>query len=114
MIASPKLSEDDIQAINAGYEAREKIVSDAFTRDFIASIVDFEDEKLILLTTLIARGTLDIKIAVTETIGDYHDKLGILEDNSGHTIVFYGSANSSINGYKNNYQLPSGLPAHER
>ena len=87
LIASPKLSEDDIQAINAGYEAREKIVSDAFTRDFIASIVDFEDEKLILLTTLIARGTLDIKIAVTETIGDYHDKLGILEDNSGHTIV---------------------------
>ena len=104
LIASPKLSEDDIQAINAGYEAREKIVSDAFTRDFIASIVDFEDEKLILLTTLIARGTLDIKIAVTETIGDYHDKLGILEDNSGHTIVFYGSANSSINGYKNNYE----------
>lgn len=47
LIASPKLSEDDIQAINAGYEAREKIVSDAFTRDFIASIVDFEDEKLI-------------------------------------------------------------------
>ena len=37
LIASPKLSEDDIQAINAGYEAREKIVSDAFTRDFIAT-----------------------------------------------------------------------------
>lgn len=104
LIASPKLSEEDIHAINLGYEAREKIISDAFSRDFISSLVDFDDEKLILLTTLIARGTLDIKIAVTETIGFYHDKLGILEDKDGNTIVFYGSANSSINGYKNNYE----------
>ena len=104
LIASPKLSEEDLQAINAGYEAKEKIIGTAFTRDFVASLADFSDEKLLLLATLIARGILDIKIAVTDTIGDYHDKLGILEDQEGNAIVFYGSANSSINGYRNNYE----------
>lgn len=104
LIASPKLNEEDIHAIDLGYEAREKIISEAVSRDFISSLIDFDDEKLVLLTTLIARGTLDIKIAVTDTIGDYHDKLGILEDNAGNTVVFYGSANSSINGYRNNYE----------
>lgn len=34
----------------------------------------------------------------------YHDKFGILEDFNGESVVFYGSANSSINGYQNNYE----------
>ena len=104
LIASPKLSEEDIEAINAGYQKRESIYNSAFTRDFVDVIDKFDDVKLNLLATLIAEGTLDIKIAVTDTSGDYHDKLGILEDFDGNTIVFYGSANSSINGYRNNYE----------
>ena len=31
---------------------------------------------------------LDIKIGVTRTSGIYHDKLGILEDFDGNTVVF--------------------------
>jgi len=34
----------------------------------------------------------------------YHDKLGILEDFDGNKVVFYGSPNSSANGYQNNYE----------
>jgi superfamily II DNA or RNA helicase len=30
--------------------------------------------------------------------------LGILEDFDGNTVVFYGSANESLSGYKNNYE----------
>ena len=38
------------------------------------------------------------------TYGIYHDKLGILEDHEGDVVVFYGSANSSANGYEKNYE----------
>ena len=104
LIASPKLNENDIKAINLGYQHRAQIIEDAFTRDFLSEIESLDDTKLQLLATLIANGTLDIKIAVTETDGIYHDKLGILEDFDGNVIVFYGSANSSLGAYQNNYE----------
>lgn len=104
LIASPHLSEDDIDAINKGYELREKILEDAFSKDFVEEVDKLDDIRLKLLIDLIAKGILDIKIAITETSGMYHDKLGILEDFEGNQIVFYGSPNSSISGYKNNYE----------
>lgn len=104
LIASPKLNEEDIAAISLGYQKREEIICNAFTRDFESCMDGFEDSKLELLVELIAQGTLDIKIALTETSGIYHDKLGILEDFDGDVVVFYGSPNSSLNGYQNNYE----------
>lgn len=104
LVASPKLSEQDVEAINLGYEQRERIISTAFTRDFTAALENMDDDRLKLLASLIANGTLDIKIAVTHSAGIYHDKLGILEDFDGNVIVFFGSANSSINGYRDNYE----------
>jgi len=104
LICSPKLSEADIEAINLGYKQKEKIINDSFAKDFFDEIQALNDANLSLLSELIARSFLDIKIAVTNGCGDYHDKLAIMEDFEGNHIVFYGSANSSINGYKNNYE----------
>ena len=104
LIASPNLNEDDINAINLGYQKREEIIANAFSRDFCSVIDNLEDPQLQLLVELIAEGTLDIKIAVTAGVGIYHDKLGILDDFDGNTIVFYGSSNSSLAGYQNNYE----------
>lgn len=104
LIASPHLSEEDIDAINKGYELREKVIEDAFNRDFVEEVEKLDDAKLHILINLIAKGVLDIKIAVAETAGIYHDKLGIIEDLDGNSIAFYGSANSSYSGYKNNYE----------
>lgn len=104
LIASPHLSEEDVQAIKIGYEKRDKILTDAATRDFMAGLQECDIIKLQLLVDLIASGTLDIKIAVTESIGIYHDKLGIIKDFNGNTVVFFGSPNSSINAYQNNYE----------
>lgn len=103
MIASPKLNSEDIDAINLGYEERERIIGNAFSREFLEEIENLDDAMLALLAELIARGVFDIRIAVTTTLGDYHDKLGILEDFDGNKVVFYGSANSSKNGYRDNY-----------
>lgn len=103
MIASPKLNDEDIDAINLGYEEKERIIGNAFSREFLEEVENFNDSRLALLAELIARGVLDIRIAVTNTLGDYHDKLGILEDFEGNKVAFYGSANSSKNGYRDNY-----------
>lgn len=104
LIASPQLSDEDINAINLGYQKREEIIESAFSRDFMKELDALDDAKLQLLVALIANGTLDIKIAVTESNGIYHDKLGILEDFDGNIVVFYGSANESLSGYQNNYE----------
>lgn len=104
LIASPRLNEEDIQAITLGYEKRDAIIQNAFTRDFVAEVEGFDEIRLQVLIDLIARGTLDIRIAVTDTVGIYHDKLGILEDFNGNVVVFYGSANSSASGYQKNYE----------
>ena len=104
MIASPKLNEEDIKAIEIGYQKRDYIVSGAIERDFEDAIDDLDNARLQLLASLIANGTMDIKIAVTNGIGIYHDKLDIMEDFDGNTVVFYGSPNSSLGGYRNNYE----------
>lgn len=104
LIASPNLKPEDIEAINLGYEKREEIVTGSFEQDFVAAIEELNDEKLQLLASLVANETMDFKIAVTNGQGIYHDKLGILEDFDGNTVVFYGSANASEAGYRNNYE----------
>lgn len=104
LIASPKLSAEDIEAINLGYEKKEEIAKNCFDQYFMAEIDKLDEVKLKVLAELIAKDTLDIKIALTKTSGMYHDKLGVLEDFSGNRISFVGSSNSSFNGYVNNYE----------
>lgn len=104
LIASPRLSEEDAEAIRLGYEQRESKIVEQFTKDFSEEMAKLDEGRLVLLCDLIKRGTLDIKIAVTDECGIYHDKLGILEDFDGNVIVFYGSANSSYGGYRSNYE----------
>ena len=104
LICSPKLSENDIEAIDAGYTQRQTILEHRFADQFEEEIQEFDDLSLQLLYELVKKGTLDIRIAFTSTIGYYHDKMGILRDSRGNAVAFYGSANSSENGYQNNYE----------
>ena len=104
LIASPKLSEDDIEAIKLGYEKKEHVAANAFTDMFLSELEEMKDANLSLLVDLIANDILDIKIAVANSIGDYHDKLGVFIDENDNKVAFFGSSNSSVNGYKNNYE----------
>lgn len=104
LIVSPQLSEDDVQAITLGYDQKEKLVSNAFSRDFIKEVEKLTDLRLQMLCDLIRKGVLDIKIAITEDTGIYHDKLGVLKDFNGNVMAFFGSSNSSYSGYKSNYE----------
>lgn len=105
LIVSPILSDDDISAIELGYEKKEELLNKRFISEFGTEIKCFDDRSLNILSELIARGYLDIKVAsVKNRMGIYHDKLGILTDKNDDHIVFYGSANSSVNAYQNNYE----------
>ena len=103
LVTSPKLSDEDIQAMKVGYEKRSEIVENALLRELHSSISDFEESRLNLLANLIASNQLDIKIAFTDS-GMYHEKLGIIEDKNGDFVAFSGSLNESANAFKNNYE----------
>ena len=104
LIASPKLSEADADAIKLGYEERRKKIEDIFSRDFAEEVSKLIDKHLQVLYDLIRKEILDIKIAITDGCGIYHDKLGILKDADGNIIAFYGSSNYSYSGYRSNYE----------
>lgn len=105
LIVSPELSNDDIKAIQLGYEKKSDLLKRRFLEDFDAEIRLFDDVGLDTLAELVARGILDVKVAsVKNDFGIYHDKLGILTDKVGNNVVFYGSPNSSANAYLNNYE----------
>ena len=105
LIVSPELSNDDIKAIQLGYEKKSDLLNRRFLEDFDAEIRLFDDVGLDTLAELVARDILDVKVAsVKNDFGIYHDKLGILTDKVGNNVVFYGSPNSSANAYLNNYE----------
>jgi len=107
IVASPHLSEDDIEAMKKGYDLREEIVKNAILRTLSSAANYFEEERLNLLANLIADNKLDIKIAITEETGNYgmyHEKMGIFSDNDGNKIAFSGSMNESTNAFNSNYE----------
>lgn len=105
VVASPRLSEADIEEIQKGYAVRE-IVTNALLREL--RDVSMEEEKnLSFVAQLIAQGTLDIKIAFLSTHDDsslYHEKMGIITDCEGNAVAFSGSMNESENAFHNNYE----------
>jgi len=105
-IVSPYLTQEDIDAINKGYE-KKAIIEKALERNFFEPEDYFEEERLNLLAHLIEQGSMDIKVAFTppkKTSGMYHEKVGIMTDADGNKIVFTGSLNETINAFYNNYE----------
>lgn len=105
-IVSPLLSQEDIDAINKGYE-KKKIIGEALMREFKEPENYFQEERLNWLAYLIEEGFLEIKVAFTppnKEMGMYHEKVGIVTDEYGNKIVFTGSLNETINAFHNNYE----------
>lgn len=105
-IVSPYLSEEDVAAIQKGYE-KKKIIEQALLREYKEPENYFQEERLNLLSHLIENGNLDIKVAFTppnKSTGMYHEKVGIVTDAEGNKIVFTGSLNETINAFYNNYE----------
>lgn len=107
LVASPYLSDEDIEAIKKGYDDRNRIIEKALLAQIEEPADYYSMERLNLLATLIANGVMDIKIAYTEDkngIGMYHEKMGIIEDAVGDKIAFSGSNNESRTAMCINYE----------
>ena len=107
VVASPKLSQEDIDAIDDGYERRDEIILDALVRELREPEGKFEEARLNLLSNLISSSAMTIKIAFLESdgeIGMFHEKLGLMYDSSNNVIAFSGSMNESDNAFHRNYE----------
>ena len=107
LIASPELSEQDVEAIDLGYELRDDVIERALINSLSAPVNTFQEERLNLLATYIADEKLEIKIAFVDNnrkIGIYHEKLGLLFDKDGNIVCFSGSMNETENGFQGNYE----------
>lgn len=107
LIASPRLSQEDIDAINDGIRRRDEVIKEALLRELHEPKGKFEEKRLNLLSNLIAAGRLEIKIAFLEddnTVGMFHEKLGLMYDADGNIIAFSGSMNESANAFTTNYE----------
>lgn len=107
VVASPRLSEEDYAAIRDGFERRNEVILDCLLRELDEPSGKFEEDRLNLLSNLIASGVMTIKIALLESgneVGMFHEKLGLMFDDSGNVIAFSGSMNESANAYFKNYE----------
>jgi superfamily II DNA or RNA helicase len=96
IVCSPRLTAEDIAAIDAGYEQR--AAGEAVVRE-LEEHLDGDpagDAAARLLATLIAGGTVEIRLAFRpDGAGLFHDKVGIFADADGNRVTFTGSANET-------------------
>lgn len=115
IVCSPYVSETDALALSEGYSARTNAI---LTRSIEQEVVAmFESEMLSaparLLAYLVAKGIVDIKIAVpsgTETATVkrmFHDKVGIFSDLDGNAVGFRGSMNETFKGLSSDGNIES-------
>lgn len=107
VIASPHLSPEDVEAINDGIRRRDEVIQEALLRELREPNGRFEAARLNLLSNLIAAGRLEIKIAFLDndnSIGLFHEKLGLMYDDDGNIIAFSGSMNESATAFTTNYE----------
>lgn len=107
LIVSPKLLEEDIKAIEKGFEMRYEIIGSCLERSFEPPKNIYEKKRMNLLANLIANGQLDIKVAFLESenkIGMFHEKMGLIADVNNNIVAFTGSMNETQNAFSHNYE----------
>ncbi|NNU46288.1 DEAD/DEAH box helicase family protein [Rhizobium sp. WYCCWR 11279] len=89
--------EEDIQAVSQGLRDRE--LSERIGGEFLKELDRVDDalfhNRFEGLAWLVAKERLEIKVALRPK-GMYHDKIGIISDTNGDSVVFSGSANESL------------------
>ena len=102
LITSPRLTEEDVQQINNGYDLRTKMQERI--DETLGECGENTPDSLGYLGRLVADQTLDIRIALIKTpnIAMFHEKWGIFEDTDGNSCYFSGSNNETVNAQLHN------------
>ncbi|MFZ2098853.1 MAG: DEAD/DEAH box helicase family protein, partial [Anaerolineales bacterium] len=100
LICSPQMAREDIEAIQNGYDLREKI-GELLQHEIEEALESSKGRPVIeLLATLVATNCLEIRIAFCpNSQGIFHDKVGLFKDKLGFTISFLGSINETFLGW---------------
>ena len=104
IICNPKLEEDDIKAMENGYQKKEEIIEKSLIREFNITEKMIEENTLDTISILIYLNKLDIKIAFAEENAIYHEKFGVFTDKFGKSVSFSGSANETYSGLSKNFE----------
>lgn len=102
LATSPRLSDEDIFAIQSGYLDR-GLVEKRFIDDVKDTLRLIPDDNAKMLYMLVKEGIVDVKIVIRAS-GIYHDKLALLEDYDGNVVACVGSNNETGSGYNVNYE----------
>lgn len=103
-IMSPKLEEDDWEAIKKGDRAKRNEVLKASLDDSISDLrYNLEYDTRNTVAWMIADGLLEVKLAIPtrKLTGDFHDKFGVFYDDHANRVAFHGSQNDSEHALKN-------------
>ncbi|WP_170449168.1 DEAD/DEAH box helicase family protein [Ruegeria arenilitoris] len=101
IICSPSLSTNDVRSIATGYARRNEVIAASIIDEFDLLLAEPSTEFAArALATLIAAGSLEIRLAELKTgNGIYHEKIGLFSDGLGNTVSFRGSTNETWNGW---------------
>ncbi|WP_375766099.1 DEAD/DEAH box helicase family protein [Archangium gephyra] len=107
VLCSQVLASEDIDALEMGYSARADEILAARLVEEVRSILrdDVLREPARILAALVARGTIELQIAIMRESDTraargriFHDKLGIFRDESRNIVIFKGSMNETWTG----------------
>lgn len=108
LIASPNLSNDDIEAMRCACEDPQGYIEQSLISDVEALGDSLRDDHVRALGWMLANGMLEMRIAYVLDESDevsgalFHQKVGILRDSEGHAISFSGSVNETASGWLRN------------
>lgn len=101
-IISKYISEEDFEQLVLGYTNREKLEQELL-KSLEEELSEQEKKRIANVAFLIERNVMDVKIAFVKE-GIFHDKFGILYDDSNNKIYFRGSNNETYSAIKSNYE----------
>lgn len=117
LIACPKLTKDDADAIAQAQEAPTDYIRRSLLRDLDDLPLGFIRDHVAALGWMVAKGLLEIRVCIpcddegqpleqdsVAAAGMFHQKVGILTDEDGDRVSFSGSVNETASGWLGNIE----------
>lgn len=111
MVVGCTLDEPEVAAIERGESLRNTVAAKLMEMPTTTGSIR-EQEALELLAWMVAKGYLEIKVAVrcdearnpVTTNAIFHEKAGVIEDKTGAKLAFSGSVNETAFGWQHNWE----------
>ena len=110
IVTNVQLSKKDADAIESTVSVRdlaEKKIQEIIKSEFTLPLTN----GVRAMISLLEIGRLEIKIAVTQGGGIYHEKMGYFRDTSGNCLAWEGSPNDGLMAYETNFESVKVFPS---